>query len=251
MRIVKDNFKYILFNFPTPNILLFFTGCYGLFKVSPSRGFRNVILGLAILFLIFAFRYTVPDRYAFFIPFYCMVSVLMGLGAYLLQGQINRKVFAFLVLFFSLLPIGAYAVAPTLARKMHLNIGTRNDIPYRDDYEYFLRPWKTGYKGAESFADKALGLVEDNAVIYADTTTVAPLLYVQEVKGKRPDVKIISGAASSKDPPKFNEQAIGQLLKKRPVYVVSKKPGYCPAFVLDNYNVVRAGILWRVVESKE
>jgi hypothetical protein len=266
---IKDNFLYILLNFPTPNFLLFFAGCFGLLKISPSRGFRNlrvagfqpairgrdaldtIILALTALFFLFAFRYTVPDRYAFFIPFYCLVSILIGLGADILLIQKNFKVPKFLVLFFCILPAGIYTVLPMLAKKMQLNIGTRNDIPYRDDYEYFLQPWKTGYKGAELFANEALNLPENNAVIYADTTTVGPLLYLQEVKGKRPDVKIISGSIDSKDAPKFNEQTIVQLLKAGQVYVVSNKPGYCPQFIIDHYNLIRAGILWQVAKSKE
>ena len=152
MKIVKENFLYILFNFPTPNVLLFVVGCFALFKVSLHRGFRNVLLGLIILFFIFAFRYTVPDRYAFFIPFYCMVSIFIGLGVYLLQEQANTRTFVFLSLIFSLAPIGVYAAAPMLAQKMGLNVGPRDDIPYRNNNEYFLWPWKTGYVGAERFA---------------------------------------------------------------------------------------------------
>jgi hypothetical protein len=251
MTIVKENFLYILLNFPTPNFLLFITGCFGLYKMSTHRSFRNIVLALTVLFFLFAFRYTVPDRYAFFIPFYCLVSILIGLGADILLIQKNLKVPAFLVLLFCLLPVGAYAVLPTMARKIQLNISTRNDIPYRDDYKYFLRPWKTGYKGAERFAEEALDLSEDNAVIYADTTTVGPLLYLQEVKGQRPDVKIISRTINSKSAPKFNEQTMEKLLDARPVYVVSPRPGYCPKFVLDQYNIIQTGILWQVVKSEE
>lgn len=251
MGVMKENFLYILLNFPTPNFLLFFVGCFGLFKMPPCRGFRNVVLALTVLFFLFAFRYTVPDRYAFFIPFYCLVSIMIGLGTDILRNQKDNKVPVFLALLFCILPVGVYAVAPTLARKMQFNIGTRNDIPHRDDYEYFLRPWKTGYKGAERFAKEALDLLEDDAIIYADTTTVGPLLYLQEVKGIRPDVKIVSGAVNSKNAPKFDEQTIGQLLKAGPVYVVSSQPEYCPRFVLDHYDFIRAGILWKVVESKE
>jgi len=149
------------------------------------------------------------------------------------------------------LPVGVYAALPPLAEKMQLNIGTRNDIAHRDDYGYFLRPWKTGYNGAERFAEEALDLLEDGAVIYADTTTVGPLLYLQDVKGIRPDVKIVSGTVNSKDAPKFDERTLGLLLEARPVYVVSPRPGYCPQFVLDDYDLIRAGILWQVVESEE
>jgi hypothetical protein len=250
IKMLKENFLYILLNFPTPNLMLFFAGCIGLFKIPLGRSFRNIVLALTVLFFLFAFRYTVPDRYAFFIPFYCLVSILIGLGANVLWSQKNLKAPLVLVSIFCLLPVGVYAALPTLAEKMQLNIGTRNDIPYRNDYKYFLQPWKTGYKGAELFADEALGLVKDGAIIYADITTVGPLLYLQEVKGKRPDVKIVSGSIKSQDAPKFDEQTIGQLLKAGSVYAVSNKSGYCPQFVLENYDLIRVGILWQVVKSK-
>ncbi|MHC4432711.1 MAG: protein O-mannosyl-transferase family [Planctomycetota bacterium] len=250
MKIVKENLLYIALNFPTPNVLLFFCGFFALFKVSLHRGLRNVLLGLTVLFFLFAFRYTVPDRYAFFLPFYCMASILIGLGVYLLQEQVKRRVLAFGVVTFSLVPVGVYAAAPALAEQMRLDVGTRDDIPYRDDNEYFLRPWKRGYTGADRFAAEALDLVADDAVIYADITTVGPLLLAQQVRGKRPDVKIISGTLNSEEAPRFDEHAIGQLLADRSVYVVSPKPGYCPAFILEDYDLVRTGILWRLTQAK-
>jgi len=249
IKMVEENILYILLNFPTPNFLLFFAGCFALFKISPDRSFRNIILALTILFFLFAFRYNIPDRYAFFIPFYCLVSILIGFGTNIFWSQKN-KVPEFLVLLFCILPVGVYAALPSIAEKLQLNIGTRNDIPYRDDYKYFLQPWKTGYNGAELFADEALSSVEDGAVIYADITTIGPLLYLQQVKGKCPDVKIVSGTVNSTDAPKFDEHTIVQLLKAGQVYVVSNKPGYCPKFVLDNYDLIRAGVLWRIVKSE-
>ncbi len=250
-KIIKESFLFILLNFPTPNIVLFFAGCFGLFKLSLSRAFKSVLLVLTVLFFVFAFRYTVPDRYAFFIPFYCVVAVFMGLGTYLLQERMKSKVLVPAVLAFGLLPIGVYAVAPTIAEKTHLSIGTRADIPYRDDYKYFLQPWRTADRGAEEFAEKVLEVEEQDAVIYADSTTIGPLLYVQEVKGRRQDVKIVHGVVKSKNAPDFNEQTIGRLLKDGTVYVVSRRQGYCPAFVLDNYDLVPAGILWRVVDRQK
>jgi len=243
LKMAKESCCYILFNFPTPNLLLFFAGGCALIRMSPSRGFRNLLLAMTALFFVFAFRYTVPDRYAFFIPFYVMASILMGLGTHDLLGRIHHKALVLAVIFFSLLPVGVYAIAPMIAR----NIGTRNDIPYREDSTYFLRPWKTGYRGPERFADEALDLAEAHAVIYADVTTIAPLLLAQQIKAKRPDVTMISGTVNSEGAPPFNEQTFGSLLENRPIYVVSQKPGYCPAFVLGDYDFVETGILWKVV----
>ena len=110
----------------------------------------------------------------------------------------------------------------------------------------FLRPWKTGCDGTERFAREALALAEPNAVIYADTTTVAPLLYVQEVHNVRPDVKIVTGIVRSEGALPYDEQTFRQLVGCRPVYVTSEKPGYGPDFALSKYDLVKAGPLWRI-----
>jgi hypothetical protein len=244
-RIVKENFLFVLLNFPTPNILLFFAGCFALFKLPFNRTFRNVLLGITILFFLFAFRYTVVDRYAFFIPFYCMVSVLAGVGFFLLQMRTKSRVLAYVVLLMALLPVPAYAAAPTFARKMGFEMGVKREIPYRDHYEYFLQPWRTAYRGAERFAHEALEEVDENAIICADNTTVYPLLLAQQVKGMRPDVSIVSRCYSSENAPAFNEDTVADLVVNPGVYVVSPVTGYCPRFLLDYYDFVQNDLLWK------
>ncbi len=250
MKIVWENIIFILLNFPTPNLVLFFVGLWVLRKAAPDRSFANIIVAMLILHFAFAFRYTVPDRHAFFLPFYCLAAVLVGLGANAFLSRANRKAAVVAVLVFALLPIPAYALTPALARKTYKALGQRRQRPYRDEYKYFLQPWKTGYRGAERFANEALDTVEENAIIYAYTTDVHALLYVQEVKGKRTDVKIVSDHDSSKDAPVFNRETIAQLMNGSAVYVSSAVRGYCPGFLLDSYDFVQAGVLWRVVERK-
>jgi hypothetical protein len=245
-KILKENLLFVMLNFPTPNILLFFVGCLALFKLPFDRNFRNVLLGITILFFLFAFRYTVVDRYAFFIPFYCMVSILIGVGFFLLWMRTKSKVLVYLVLLIALLPVPAYAAAPTLARTMRFTMGIRRKIPYRDNYKYFLQPWRTACRGADRFADEALDEVDENAIICADNTTAYPLLLAQQVKGKRPDVKIVSSCYSSKNAPIFNEDTAAHLVVNSEVYVVSPLKGYCPHFLLDYYDFVQNDLLWRV-----
>jgi len=247
-RLIKEDILFLVLNFPTPNALLFFVGLAALHKVEPASGFRAVILALLALFFAFASRYTIVDRFAFFLPFCCMVAMLIGLGAHELVARFGRASPALLTAF-AVLPVAVYAAAPELAQRLNLSLGTRQDIPYRNDYEYFLRPWRTDYTGAERFAREALEAVEPNAVICADTTTVAPLLYVQEVKGLRPDVKIVTGVARSPGAPRVEEQTFGPLLEQCPVYIVSKQPGYCPGFILDRYQFTEAGVLWRIARA--
>lgn len=188
-----------------------------------------------------------PDRYAFFMPFYCLAAILIGIGFNFLLPHPNRKILC-LAFILSALPIPAYIIAPVVAQKMQFNLTTKRDIPYRNDYIWFLRPWQTGNHGPEKFADEALNTIEKNAVIYADGTTAPPLLYFQQVRQKRPDVKIIASIGSRKNPLEFNERTIEKLLTERAVYIVSPVPGYCPNFLLEQYEFKQDRILWKVVK---
>jgi len=253
-KLVREDVLLLVLNFPTPNALLFFVGLLGLRRIGPVSGFRGVTLALLALFFIFAARYTVPDRFAFFLPFYCVVAIVIGVGAQefvgwgwphrCLSGGASPTLLALAVL-----PVAVYALMPSLAQRASLPLGTRQDIPYRNDYEWFLRPWRTGDTGAQRFARAALETVEPNSTICADSTTVAPLLYVQEVKKFRPDVKIVAGAARSRGAARIDDQTIAQWLGEHPIYVVSRRPGYCPAVILARYELARAGVLWRVVPT--
>lgn len=247
IKIVWENMIFILLNFPTPNLVFFFIGLWGLWKAAPSRGFANIIVAMLVLYFVFAFRYTVLDRHVFFLPFYCLMVVLIGLGANAFFNRCNRKAAVVAVLLFSLLPIPIYAVTPAFARKTYKAFEQRRQRPYRDEYTYWLWPWKTGYRGAERFANEALDMVEENAVIYAYTTDVHALLYVQEVKGKRTDVKILSKYDGSANAPVLDETTVDDLMADFALYVTSPVRGYCLGFLLENYDFVKSGVLWRVV----
>ena len=250
MKIVLENIIFILLNFPTPNFLFFFAGLFVLWKKAPGRSFANIIIAMLMLYFVFAFRYTVPDRHAFFLPFYCLVAAAIGLGADAFLMRYNYKSLVLVVLVFTLLPIPTYFITPAVARKAYKSLGQRRQRLYRDEYKYWLQPWKTGYRGAERFANETLDTVEENAIIYAYTTDVHALLYVQEVKGKRADVKIVSDYDSSEGAPVLNENTVAGLMADSALYVVSPVKGYCLPFLLENYDFVRTGVLWRVVERK-
>jgi len=248
LKIVKENILFLLLNFPTPNLLFLFVGLFGLYKYCPAKAFSTVVLVLSVLFFLFAFRYTVPDRYTFFMPFYCMVSALAGLGMYIIHKRMGSRVFVCLVLIFAFLPIPVYAAVPVIAEKIGFSLGTKREIPYRDEYRYFLCPWKTGYRRTDRFVNEALASVENNAIIYADGTVAYTLLYAQQVREKRRDIRIVSGQDSSEGAPVLNENTVAGLMADSALYVVSPVKGYCLPFLLENYDFVQAGVLWRVVD---
>jgi hypothetical protein len=250
-RVVKENLIFMVYNFPTPNVLFFFMGLYGLKKVSPGRSYKNILLALLLLFLIFAFRYTVPDRYAFFLPFYCVASAFVGVGMYVFFKRYSRKLYVILIFVFALLPLPVYEFVPSAAERLKIDLGMKRTIPYRNDYTYFLCPWQRGNDGPELFANEALGSTEEGAIIIADSTTVCPLWYAQEIKGVKPDVKVVSGHKNYKNPIALpTADTISRVMAERAVYVVSPVTGYCPDYLLERYDFIKAGPIYRAVEHK-
>ncbi|MHC4533603.1 MAG: protein O-mannosyl-transferase family [Planctomycetota bacterium] len=233
----KENLMLIVYNFPSPNILLLLVGIYGLTRVPRGFEYAKILLALLILYFIFAFRYTVPDRYAFFIPFYCLVSTLIGIGFELLITLFKYKILCWIVFFFALLTIPIYIAVPLMAERLEFNLSTRADVPYRNDYTWFLRPWKLGYSGAERFAEEVFETLDPEAVVYADNTMVYPLLYRQQVKGKRADIRIISEYAGSQGVPLLSERSIEQWLSEGDVYAVSPVDGH-----------KGTGIVWKITD---
>jgi len=251
VRLIKENLILIAYNFPTPNILLFFAGVFGLRKVSPSRGFTNILFGLLVLFLLFAFRYTVPDRYAFFIPFYCIIAILTGVGFEVFILRNRHTVLAVISLILTLFAVAVYLAAPLIAEKVNFNIPAKRELSYCNNYKWFLQPWKGGYNGSAKFAREALSSVDSQAVIIADGTTVYPLWYVQTFEGIGRQVKVVSRHGSYMNPISFPAaENIEQLLANHTVYVVSPIQGYCPEFLLESYNFVPNGVIWKVAGHK-
>ena len=249
--IIKQNIMFLGLNFPTPNILFFFVGIFLINKVTCCRSLRNILFGLMLLFLIFVSRYTIVDRYAFFIPFYIMVCVFIAAGVKIVANEFKSRLLLGMIFLSCFVPVPVYAFLPKIAKAVDFKIGTKRVLPYRDDYKFFLQPWKTGYRGAEIFAIEALEQVERDAIIFADGTTAYPLLLAQEILNVRKDVTIVSDHGSIDNLKKFDESSIKEKIITKSVYVVSPVKGYCPGFLLENYDFIDAGVLFRVLERVE
>ena len=61
------------------------------------------------------------------------------------------------------------------------------------------------------------------------------------------DVKVVSTHGSYQNPIPFpTEQNIEELLASYSIYVVSPVRGYCPEFLLERYNFVQSGVIWKL-----
>jgi hypothetical protein len=248
-KIIFENIIFIGLNFPTLNFVLLFAGLAVIYKKAPTAAFSNILIGLAVLYFAFAFRYRVPDRHAFFLPFYCIAVIFIAVGIDWLLEKYQDKKLPIVLLLLALLPVGIYFITPAIARKYYPKLAERRQRPYRDEYTYWLQPWKNGYYGAERFATEALQNVEDDAVIYAYTTDVHVMLYVQEVKCVRPNVKVVSTYDSSEGAPEFDAELADKLTDEKLLYVTSNLPGYKPSFLDEGYDFVKQGLLYRVIKK--
>lgn len=236
-----ENIGYILYTFCSPSIFLLAIGIYFWKKNSLPKLYSYSLFALLVLFFVFAFRYKVPDRYAFFIPFYLLSSIFIGIGTHeLLKSQFLTLVWRriFLVILIVICPLFFYWQTPIQLERIKYPIGTRRTIPYRNDYTYFLRPWQYDNTGPSHFAEESFKSVKPNSAIYADGTVMIPLWIHQTIDKQRPDIVLVPEYTEAKKIKSFADKGF--------LYVVSPVKDYCPQFLLDNYDFVKVGPLYHV-----
>ena len=112
----------------------------------PWRAFRVLLLIQTVIVLAFVARYPIADLYTYFVPVCALTALWFGLGAsWLLRrwadAGARRRVAAALVLN-ALLPLVVYLVFPVVAQQRGWMRERLRDIPYRNEYFSFFRPWR-------------------------------------------------------------------------------------------------------------
>jgi hypothetical protein len=219
-------FLYVALNYPTPLIAGIFLG--GAVLVRRCDTFSRLVLLLAAAYFLWAARYNVVDQYAFFIPFYVLASVAVGVWvAAFLERRSPRWAWALLAA--AVLPVAVYAVLPAVAERAGYPVFPRR-LPYRDPYVYFLRPWRTCDTSARRYAREVLDSLPPDAVLAPDSTARPPLVCLHDLEGCRPDVTL--------DGP---QEPAGRRL-----FVTSDVPGYFPSRVLKHGHLEEFGLVWEV-----
>ncbi|HET7770997.1 MAG TPA: DUF2723 domain-containing protein [Chloroflexota bacterium] len=155
---------------------------------------RGLTIALALLYganvLLMLFRHhpamEVRDQYIFFLPSYVPVAVLIGVGAAVARERLKPLVLGLLVG----APLVVYPLASATAGAVATRLAPARQLPGRDPVGYYLLPPKLGYTGARLFADRAFATLERDAVLVSDWLPYQTLLYVQQVEGVRPDVRL-------------------------------------------------------------
>jgi hypothetical protein len=242
-RMLAESGLYVALNHPTPLVLAVPLGAWLLLRRRDAPAV--LVLVLAAVYFLWGARYDVPDQFSFFVPFYAVSSVLVGVGSAWVLERFGRKWTAVLVVL-AILPAAAYAALPGAARQVELDVFARR-VPYRDSFSYWFRPWKCGERSARRFAESALTAVPPEAVILPDTTTAPPLRYLQDVEGRRPDVQVVGPYEARFHPDLLVYWSdAGDALDRardddRRVFVVSDHPRYVPPWAREGVRLVPFG----------
>lgn len=235
--------------FPTPLLVLVAVGFW--FARRPSADwFWWLLLAIWAIHFGFAAQYYAADRYSFFVPSYVPMTVFLAAGvAWLLTRRQGAGWQAGLVAM-AFLPVAVYAALPTAARRLDswrpgtVPLPTRL-VPYRDPYQWFLQPWRTGCTGPTRYARQVLHELPADALLLADSTTFWPVFYVQQEGGLRPDVQVRFGrfpALHAGAQP--SREQLDVLAQQGRLFVTSDQPGYAAKFLLEQYNCVPAGLVF-------
>lgn len=242
-RLAVKSVLFLGLDFPTPAALLAFVGLAVLTRL-PQRRFAVTAAGLLAIHLLWAVHYNVPDQFEFFVPSLVLIALLIGLGAASFLSRHGRA-WSRATIAAVLLPVLVYAVLPPLARAANFSLGAKRDVPFRDTYAYFLRPWQTGYDGPERFVQALCKDLPSGAVLLADGTTVRPIHYAQVTHTWNEAIRVYPRLGEPEgiwpDEAAFRDDLAGGR-----VYVVTPQSVYAPEWLVARYQFEPAGPVFRV-----
>ena len=187
--LIKKSFMFFLLNFPTPLLLLAGPGLWYSIKSIKPGNFAGLLAVSALAYALFAARYDVPNQNNFFLPFYLLIGIYVGLGFVAVsQSHPRRWTIITLILVLAIPP--AYPVFAKTAEAKQVALGTRRHIPYRNVYQYYLIPWQQGQTGPRRLAEEVIAVLPDDAVLLPDSTVIPAFQYALEIEGKRPDIQL-------------------------------------------------------------
>jgi len=147
----------------------------GVLRLTLRRPWALTLTGLTFAaYCAYGLSYYVPDIAVFLIPAHVILAIWMGVGAVWLAELVGSLVFS---------PGGAWwPIALTLFALMPLNLAWAN-LSAAD---------RSKDQGRYAWGSYALNQpLEPGSAILADTEKFAPLYYLQQVEGRRPDLNMV------------------------------------------------------------
>lgn len=196
VRAVMRMAGYSGYSFPSPVALLSIPGLWVFWRWR-ERGLRWFFVIALAGYFGFAIRYSVPDQHTFMLHGYLFGVILAAIGVDHLCAQRPSSIVSGLLVALSLLGPVVYASVPELLRQRFPDAAPipKREVRYRDNFDWFLKPWHGSYEGPERFAREVFEDLPENALLVIDSTLRTPLLYVQAADDFRRDVEIVNAAA--------------------------------------------------------
>ncbi|MBW2717323.1 MAG: DUF2723 domain-containing protein [Deltaproteobacteria bacterium] len=224
----------LVYNFPPPWLLAAPAGVgYAWRRVDlrVSFAFLGWVLAAQILW---STNYLVWDMWAFSLPVYLCVGVLVivGIAGFARRGRAARFLLVALAPTVALTP-WIYARAADLASQRPWVMSELSRIPqleqaaaFWEPLDYFLDPNKRGYDRVERTSSRILEALEPDACFWGnEATAFYPLrFYYQDVLGRRPDVSyhlIFGMTGNSGAYRRHAARMVEQLRRGCPVYISS------------------------------
>lgn len=171
-----------------------------------ARLLRRVLLAQTLIVGVFVGRYAVRDVYTFFVPVCVLLALWFGIGVravlHRCRRPATRRAWAAVLIAGTLCPPLVYAAFPGLARARGWLAGRVRDIPFRDEYDHFLRPWRRGDDSAGRLAQAALDAAGPHGWVLADGTTAPPIAVSYLVYGGPPGVRVFWNRLALTGPPR-------------------------------------------------
>jgi len=206
---------------------------------------RDVSIFVWLLYLAvmaFAFAYRVGDRYVFYLPSYIPFAIWVAFGfqwamercsSWPLTTSFARWSYVALVVGVVGVPVSTYRLAPHLVSR-GLSFRSTWRVPGPKGDLFFLWPSKAGYWDPRVYAETALEAMPPNGLLLSDYILAAPLYFVQEVEGMRPDVTVLHRG--------WGFDTVLQEARVRPVALADVNPQVYPVEeIRKSFDMVRRG----------
>ena len=206
--------------------------------------FRLCLLTLTGIHFLFWVRYFVPDQATFIIPTLGLSAVWAGIGIANCGPWLTSRKWLLAVAAGMICQAGMPPVLGTLARPYATRV---RELPFRDEAQYWLVPWKHNEDSAQRFVDTLNKTLRKGDVLVADLTAANPVV-ADAVLHPSP-FRLLSGWTEEGGDETM--RVISQALADgHRAFAVSPKLGYTPRAIVEKYQFEQEGILWRIKERQ-
>jgi hypothetical protein len=240
----------IALNYPTGLALLYIPGVLALGRQGLSGALRWGWLAALAINLLFSAMYNIPDQQRYFTMVFAAAAPLIGLGAVCVLRSRSAWTAAYTV---GLLVVPIYAFLPVIVRQpsiaRRLALPAANVLPHRDPYEFYLRPWKTGWHNDRQYLEEILADLPAEAMFFCNSTIYDGLRTLQVVESQRRDVMpdpSLAELGRNIDRPGHAATAW-----RKPVYTWAPLGSGVPSALARHCRFIVRGQVWEVLPPEE